>query len=71
MKAIGRRALLIGSLVLGVAASAGIVLTRSSQRRQQRIADARADYLAGRVQIVEGWIVSDSEAAEAGPRPGS
>ncbi len=59
-----RRTVVLGSAAVAAAVALAAVFGRNLFVKQQRLADAEADYLAGRVTLRDGWIVSESEAAE-------
>lgn len=65
--AIGRRVLITGATIVGLGAAAGIVAFRAGEvgeRTGQAFLDAVADdYRNGRVVVVAGWIMSETEAA--------
>ena len=58
-----RRTLLIAGAALGLGGAAAVVAFRREQASTRRAGEIRADYLAGRVTIVGGWIMSHTEAA--------
>ena len=70
MKRIGRRVLLIGALVVGVGGGAAIITFRRWLEDSQRLQEVSADYLSGRVVVVAGWIMSDTEASQLGDSSG-
>ena len=66
MAGIGRRALIAGASVIGLGAAAGIVFHRSrgdgAASEVTRLIEAVGeDYRSGRVAVVGGWILSQSE----------
>jgi hypothetical protein len=58
-----RAILLIGGGIATSAIAALTVLRRVHDEQEQRLRAARADYLAGRISIVDGWILSEGEAS--------
>jgi hypothetical protein len=61
---ISRRAILVGGGLFGVIGGAGVLGIRMLTNGARRSAAATADYLAGRVVVVAGWIVSETEAED-------
>lgn len=68
--AIGRRMLIAGATIAGLGAAAGVVVFRAVQLgdRSDRSSEAfleavAADYRNGRVVVVAGWILSETEVA--------
>ncbi len=68
--AIGRRVLIGGATIVGLGAAAGIIVFRARQvgdrsdRTSPAFLDAVADdYRNGRVVVVAGWILSETEFA--------
>ena len=59
-----RRNVLLGGASAALVAVAAAIGNRML-RVQQRVSLAEVDYLNGDVVVIDGWIVSKSEAAEA------
>ena len=71
MTALSRRALVIGGLGGGLAVAAGVLVYRRWRDYARHADEVRADYLAGRVAVVAGWIMSETEAGQVVPSVGS
>lgn len=62
-----RRTVLMLSTAAGAAAAVAILTVRSQMQSAAQREAAERDYLAGRLAVVDGWIVAASEAERADP----
>ncbi len=70
--AFGRRTVLVAGAAIGLAGAAAILAFRATHERARTADDVTADYVDGRLVVVDGWIMSATEAdgvpEGAGPR---